>query len=98
MTAIPPPRTTIQSLIDAHHERGREPPRPHMGASELGHACDRWLWLKFRWAVIDQPPGRVLRVFRRGHMEEATILKDLRAIGIEITAIKLSTPLTNVPD
>jgi hypothetical protein len=55
-----------------------------MGASELGHACDKWLWLRFRWAVIEQTPGRVLRVFRRGHMEESTILKDLRAIGMEI--------------
>lgn len=84
MAPIPPPRVTIQTLIDAHHERGQEPPRPHMGASELGHACDRWLWLKFRWAVVEKHSGRLLRLFRRGHMEEATILKDLRAIGLEI--------------
>ena len=74
MAPIPPPRITIQSLIDAHHERATEPPRSHMGASELGHACERWLWLKFRWMVIEKFEGRTLRLFRRGHNEEATIL------------------------
>ena len=84
MAPIPPPRTTIQGLIDAHHEAHAEAPRRHMGASELGHHCDRWLWLKFRWMVIEKHEGRLLRVFRRGHGEEATILKDLRAIGLVI--------------
>jgi hypothetical protein len=55
-----------------------------MGCSELGAPCERYLWLKFRWAVVERIPGRILRVFRRGHREEPMILGDLRAIGCVI--------------
>lgn len=75
---------TIAELIDKHHETQQEPPRSHMGASQLGHPCDRWLWLSFRWAVVESFPGRILRVFRRGQNEEAQIVRDLRAIGIDV--------------
>ena len=81
---IPEPEHSIQGLIDKHHEKQVEPPRPHMGCSQLGHPCDRWLWLSFRWAVQPQFPGRILRLFRRGQMEEATIVSDLRAIGMDV--------------
>lgn len=75
---------TIAELIDKHHETQQEQPRPHMGASLLGHPCDRWLWLSFRWSVVEKFPGRILRLFRRGHLEEQTLVSDLRAIGIDI--------------
>jgi hypothetical protein len=75
---------TIAELIDKHHESQQEPPRPHMGASMLGHPCDRWLWLSFRWAVVERFNGRMLRLFRRGQNEEAQIVRDLRAIGIDV--------------
>jgi len=81
---LPEPNHSIQSLIDRHHESKAEPPRPHMGASILGHPCDRWLWLSFRWAVQPKHPGRILRLFRRGQNEEATIVSDLRAIGMDV--------------
>ena len=81
---IPDAHHTIVALIDKHHEAQAEPPRPHMGCSQLGHPCDRWLWLSFRWAVQQSFPGRILRLFRRGHAEEATIVSDLRAIGIDV--------------
>ena len=81
---IPDPNNSIEALIDQYHESKAEEPRPHMGASTLGHPCDRWLWLSFRWAVQPEFPGRILRLFRRGQMEEATIIKDLRAIGIDV--------------
>lgn len=83
---IPEPEHTTARAIDAWHEAHREPPREHLGASVLGHACDRWLWLSFRWAVIEQPDGRVLRLFRRGRHEEATVIEDLRAIGVDVLA------------
>lgn len=81
---IPESDHNIQALIDKHHEAHAEPPRPHMGCSQLGHPCDRWLWLSFRWAVQPTFPGRILRLFRRGQNEEATIISDLRAIGLDI--------------
>jgi hypothetical protein len=51
----------------------------------LGHHCERWLWLSFRWAVQEQFKGRILRLFRRGFNEEATIISDLRSIGMTVS-------------
>ena len=82
---IPEPEVTITSLIDAAHEARLEPPRAHMGASTLGHHCERWMWLSFRWAVQEQFKGRILRLFRRGNNEETQIVSDLRAIGMSVT-------------
>lgn len=87
MTAIPEKTNDIQALIDQHHEQAAEVPRPHLGASTLGHACDRWLWLSFRWAVQPKFPGRILRLFRRGHEEETNIISDLRAIGMDVRKV-----------
>lgn len=81
---IPEPTHTVAAMIDKAHEDRRGKPRPHMGASLLGHSCDRWLWLSFRWAVQPVFPGRVLRLFRRGHREEETIMSDLRGAGIKV--------------
>lgn len=81
---IPEPNNSIQSLVDSYHESIAELPRPHLGCSQIGHPCDRWLWLLFRWAVQPKFPGRIHRLFRRGHKEEETIVSDLRAIGIDI--------------
>jgi len=84
---IPDSEHSIQAKIDKHHESLAEPPRPHMGCSQLGHPCDRWLWLSFRWAVQPKFPGRILRLFRRGQMEEATIVSDMRAIGLDVRCV-----------
>ena len=81
---LPESNHSIISMIDKYHESKIELPRAHLGASLLGHSCDRWLWLSFRWAVQPKFSGRILRLFRRGHNEEATIINDLRAIGIKI--------------
>lgn len=76
----------IQDLIDKHHEANQSGPRGHMGCSQLGHACDRWLWLNFRFAVIEKFQGRILRLFRRGQLEERTVVDDLQAIGMKIVS------------
>ena len=85
---IPDADNSISNMLDKHHESLSEPPRPHMGCSQLGHPCDRWLWLSFRWAVQPKFPGRILRLFRRGQLEEATIVSDLRAIGMDVRTEK----------
>lgn len=84
MAEIPPPMRQLVNLIDEYHQERNGPPRGHMGCSMLGHHCDRWLWLSFRWAVREEFPGRVLRLFRRGHNEEKTIISDLRNVGVDI--------------
>jgi len=81
---IPEQTNTIESLIYAAYEADQEPPRPHMGASQLGHPCDRWLWLQFRHAVIERHNGRMLLLFKRGHEEEAKVVQHLRKIGAHV--------------
>lgn len=83
---IPEGNFTLTALIDKAHEDRQEPPRGHMGCSLLGHPCERYLWLSFRWAFYPQFPGRILRLFRRGQLEEATIVQDLRDIGCNVVA------------
>jgi len=84
MTAIPEPEHTTINAIDKAHEGRQSKPRSHMGVSQLGQPCDRRLWLTFRWAVQEQHNGRMLRLFRRGQNEEASIIADLRATGVDI--------------
>lgn len=59
-------------------------PRSHLGASLIGHECARYLWYTFRWFNHVPPPGRMARLFNRGHREEARFLEWLRGIGFEV--------------
>lgn len=83
---IPEPNNSISALIDKDHEDRSELPRPHLGCSLLGHDCDRYLWLQFRWAAPEKFKGRILRLFRRGQDEEEKVVSDLRAIGVDVQA------------
>jgi len=74
----------IVELIDEHHRKTTDTQRGHMGGSILGNPCERALWYMFRWTFKENFPGRIRRLFRRGHNEEQTIVSDLRKIGIDI--------------
>lgn len=84
---IPVNKNITSELVDKWHEEhgNSENPRPYMGISMVGHECPRYLWLKFRWAVREKFSGRMLRLFRRGQLEEAQIVKDLENLGCVIT-------------
>ena len=58
--------------------------RDHLGASVIGHKCDRYLWLTFRWASNPKHEGRMLRLFERGKREEAWVVDDRRAAGLQV--------------
>lgn len=77
---------SIADLIYRARERDYEPEfRGHLGASQIGHTCDRYLWLSFRWAGgFSTPDGRTLRIFERGKLEEERVIKDLFAIGCTV--------------
>ena len=85
MAKIPQPSDTLAGRIYKALEAASEPPRGHLGASVIGHHCDRYLWLSFRWACPEQFQGRILRLFRRGQDEEAGVVADLRAAGCEVS-------------
>lgn len=56
-------------------------PRSHLGASEIGHKCERFLWYKFRWCVKEVFNGRMQRLFNRGQREESRFKEWLAGIG-----------------
>jgi len=74
----------LQEQIDHTLEQKIENPRPHIGGSTLGHPCDRYLWLSFHWAVTQQFPGRLLRLFKRGQDEEASAIRYLELLGAKV--------------
>jgi CRISPR/Cas system-associated exonuclease Cas4 (RecB family) len=84
MSIIPEKEHSVKSLINRYHEGNQEPPRRHFGLSAVGEPCIRRAWYAFRWVAPEQFPGRILRLFRRGHREEETVIADLHAIGMDI--------------
>lgn len=82
-------RDTVHALFAAYKARAAREPmhdwrRDHLGASLIGHKCDRFLWLSFRWATNPKHSGKQLRLFERGNREEEWIIEDLRAAGLTI--------------
>ena len=86
MTTIPEAKNSTVSAINQLHQDKPDGPRPHLGASLLGHPCHRYLWLSFRWVAREKFSGRMLRLFRRGQNEEAIVVDDLRGIGCVVDA------------
>lgn len=85
MAPLPRQLNLIETKIDEAVESTQEPPRPHLGCSLLGHKCDRWIWLSFRWAVIETFSGRMLRLFQRGQDEENRIVRWLEMAGMKLS-------------
>jgi hypothetical protein len=81
-----PTRSTVAEIYRWREAGADDGHRPHLGASLIGHSCDRFLWLTFRWARRERFDGRVLRLFDRGKREEAVVIEELRGIGCEVWA------------
>ena len=58
--------------------------RNHLGASQIGHICSRYLFNTFRWVSHKKHTGRMQRLFNRGHLEEARFIEWLKGIGFEV--------------
>jgi hypothetical protein len=72
----------VQAIYDWHKTDGdAEAPRGYLGASIIGHECERYLWYNFRQCIKPEFDGRLYRLFDRGDVEEARMSKDLRNIG-----------------
>jgi hypothetical protein len=79
----------IEALIDAgmQREAQAQPPRDYLGASRIGSACERALQFEYAQAPVDperEPPGRIRRVFERGHVIEDCMVRWLRAAGFDL--------------
>lgn len=82
---------TIQAIYEKYEAKRDNAHRPHLGASQIGHPCDRFLWYQFHWCDHDEPEGRVLRLFNHGDVEEDRIVKDLRDIGATVLDVDPDT-------
>lgn len=86
MADLQDPRTATTRAIYAWREaqEAKNPPRQYLGASIIGHHCERYLWLTFRLAGRERFDGRMLRLFDRGQREEATFVSELRGMGCQV--------------
>lgn len=86
MAAISQPMHTLAQAIYGLYEQreAEQTPRMYLGGSSLGEPCARKLWLGFRLVAREKFNGRMLRLFQTGHREEARLLDDLRAIGMQV--------------
>lgn len=75
-------------IIEEHEKEER---RGYLGISGIGTPCDRALWLGFHWATFEKFDGRKLRLFARGHEEEARFIKWLKPICQELLPINPKT-------
>ncbi len=75
--------TVIPHIGDAFRGE-QEPFRSHMGGSLIGGECARAIWYGWRWVTVPKFPGRILRLFNRGHLEEARFIALLLLIGVQV--------------
>ena len=77
--------STVNLIYEHHKKRGdSEPARGYLGASIIGHPCERYLWFLFRQATLPDISGRIYRLFETGDLAEARFTAELRAIGCEV--------------
>lgn len=83
----------VSHLIDQALEQhnARQSPRPYLGASRLGAACERALQYEYAHKSVDHgrhASGRLLRIFRRGHVMEDCMAQWLRDAGFDLRTHK----------
>lgn len=80
----------IEKDIDEWCQRAYDDgPRSHIGASIIGHECQRYIWFSFRWMYHQVFSGRMQRLFQRGHLEEHRIFQWLQGIGFQTKQVDI---------
>jgi len=77
-------KNVLPHMNDAYRGYEKNPYRNHMGASVIGKGCERATWYGFHWFKKTSFSGRMLRLFNRGHLEEARFIASLLCIGVQI--------------
>lgn len=78
---------TREAIFAAYEANSEDGFRAHLGASIIGKPCERSLWYDFRWVKAAKFPGRVLRLFETGQLEEARLVRNLRATGATVLEV-----------
>jgi hypothetical protein len=91
MALLPRPAPTVEAIYATYETEAGNGFRDHLGASLIGKECERALWYDFRWATRAAFPGRVLRLFETGQLEEARLVRNLRATGATVLDVDPET-------
>jgi hypothetical protein len=92
MAPLPQAQSPTREAIFAAYEADRDEGfRPHLGASQIGKSCERALWYDFRWITPARFPGRILRLFETGQLEEARLVRNLRRTGATVLDVDPET-------
>jgi len=70
--------------VEAWYEANNKP-RLHLGLSEIGHECQRYLWYRHNRYQSKAIDGRTLRLFQVGNNIEDQAIDDLKKAGYTIT-------------
>lgn len=85
----------VMPHMDDAYRADEDSYRTHLGASTIGNECERAVWYGYRWAHKtlargrkDEPRttanSRMLRLWNRGHIEEARFIAQLLCIGVQV--------------
>lgn len=87
----------VNSIVDMIEAKraGDNIPRQHLGLSEIGHKCPRWLWYAHHNTPSKPVEGRIIRLFRTGNIIEDAIISDLESIDIEVTDRQREVEIVN---
>ena len=85
------PTPTLSAIYAAYESSQGDGFRDHMGASLIGKPCARALWYDFRWVTPSHHSGRLLRLFETGQLEEARLVRNLRATGATVLEVDPET-------
>ena len=84
---LPKETETVRRIFDQWKARGdSQPVRGYLGASIIGHECERYLWFCYRQCCKHEFSGRMYRLFETGQLEEDRFSTDLQSIGVEVHA------------
>jgi len=88
-----PQESPTVAAIFAHYKKvgDSEQPRGYLGASIIGHPCERYLWYTFRYCCRPTFDGRMYRLFATGDLEEVRFVADLREIGCTVHEVDPAT-------
>lgn len=82
---LPNESETVRLIYENYKTKGdNEEPRGYLGASSIGHECERYLWYCFRYCIKPEFDGRMYRLFETGDIEETRFVKNLQDIGCDV--------------
>lgn len=90
MSRAPLVDNDIPFSIDAAEElEGSKTPSGFLGGSIIGTPCPRRLWYTYRQAYPwrNNVSGRMLRLFKTGHRQEAVVVEGLKKAGFEVSEV-----------